>query len=345
MERHADVEGLRRVLMKRDLLKDTGGAFVDIAFARRLDAVGALGRLGDDDAVDALAHALHDIDPRVRAAALDAAGDAPHPAFLERLAAAAAGWRGDGLHALRGRALAILTCTRKPDLGALYAEALLDLTGDEEIDADDEDAVRRLLDADPSGAAPAAMAWRLIPEILGDERRREHAATLMVALGKDAVEPLLAALRDDELRPAATRVLGRLRDPRSVPLLTELLRNGDLADRVAAADALGDVRDPRTADDLLRAAFAEEVEARDAALGALDRLGSAGVVAAVTRALDSVGMERYAALRPPWSSGYGARAESLFVGPPVSASTASAASIQAVDHRANGVRTVPKRRT
>ena len=95
MERHADVEGLSRTLAERDLLKDTGGALVDVALARRLGAVAALARIGDDAAVDALAPALLDPELRVRAAALDAAGDDPPSAFLEHLTAAVAGWRAE----------------------------------------------------------------------------------------------------------------------------------------------------------------------------------------------------------------------------------------------------------
>ena len=358
MERHADVEGLSRTLAERDLLKDTGGALVDVALARRLGAVAALGRIGDDAAVDALAPALHDPELRVRAAALDAAGDDPPSAFLEHLAAAVAGWRADGLNDLRCRGLAMLTRSEDPDLGALYVEALLDLTGSE-VDAYDGDTVRSLLDADPSGTAPAAMTSRLIPELRNqDPDRRERAASLIVALEDAAIDPLIAALRNDGLRPAAIRVLGRLRDPRSVPLLREFLRAGHVTDRVAAADALGDVRDPRTADDLLQAAFAEALEVRDAALDALDRLGFAGAVVGVAGVLDpllgrlagraadaTVGMDGGPASRPRFSSGYGATAESSLAAGVASASRASAASIQAVDHRANGVRTVTSRRT
>jgi cellulose synthase operon protein C len=359
MERRADLAGLSRTLEERDLLKDTGGALLDVAFARRLHAVAALARLGDDDAIDALAPALHDPEPRVRAAALDAAGDDPPPTFLAYLASAVAGWRTARLHALRHRALAMLIRSGDPALGAMYVEALLDLTGDEQLDADDGDTVRSLLRADPSDAAPAAMASRLIPELRSEDPcRRQRAAALIVALGDEAIDPLIAALHNDGLRPAAIRVLGRLREPRSVPLLTEFLRAGHVTDRVAAADALGDVRDPRTADDLLQATFADALEVRDAALDALDRLGSAGVVVAVTGMLDplrgllagrapnaTVGVDAGPDVRPRLTSGYGARAESSFARGVASASSASAASIQAVDHRANGVRTVTSRRT
>ena len=121
-----------------------------------------------------------------------------------------------------------------------------------------------------------------------------------------------------------------------------------MTDRVAAADALGDVRDPRTADDLLQAAFAEALEVRDAALDALDRLGFAGAVVGVAGVLDPL-LGRLAGRppesRPRFSSGYGATAESSLAAGVASASRASAASIQAVDHRANGVRTVTSRRT
>ena len=349
MERHADVEGLSRTLAERDLLKDTGGALVDVALARRLGAVAALARIGDDAAVDALAPALHDPELRVRAAALDAAADDPPSAFLEHLTAAVAGWRADGLNDLRSRGLAMLTRSEDPDLGALYVEALLDLTGTE-VDAHDGDTVRSLLDADPSGTAPAAMTSRLIPELRNQDadRRGQVAASLIVALEDAAIDPLIAALRNDGLRPAAIRVLGRLRDPRSVPLLREFLRAGHVTDRVAAADALGDVRDPRTADDLLQATLTEALEVRDAALDTLDRLGFAGAVVGVAGVLDPLLgrlVGRPPESRPRFSSGYGATAESSLAAAVASASSASAASIQAVDHRANGVRTVTSRRT
>jgi HEAT repeat protein len=359
MERRADVAALRRVLTERDMLKETGGALVDVALGRRLDAVAALARIGDDAAIDALAPALYDPQTRVRAAALEAAGLAPPPEFLKHLAVAVARWRDGGLQELRRYALELLVKTQDPDLGPLHVKALLDLRGDEELDEVDGDAVRRLVAADPSGAIAEALAARLILELLGEDRgRRERAATLMVALGDTAAEPLIAALEDEALRPATIRVLGRLRDGRAGPLLLEVLRAGSVAERVAAADALGELRDPRTADDLLQAAFAEEAELRDAAMNALDRLGSAGVVVAVTGVLDpllgvlarhdpgaTLSLERAAPLPATPSGGYGAMVRSVVRERSASASTASAASIQAVDHRANGVRTVNRRRT
>jgi HEAT repeat protein len=358
LERRADVAALRRVLTERDMLRETGGALVDVALGRRLDAVAALARLGDLAAIDALAPALYDPQMRVRAAALEAAGIAPPPEFLKHLAVAVASWRDDGLRELRGHALELLVRTADPELAVLHAKALLDLRG-EELGEVDRDAVRRLLAADTSGAIAEAMAARLIPELLGDDRsRRERAATLMVALGDRAAEALIAALRDEALRPAAIRVLGRLRDERATPLLLEVLRAGLVAERVAAADALGELRDPRTADDLLQAAFAEEAELRDAAINALDRLGPAGIVVAVTGVLDpllgalarhdpgaTLSIERAAPLPKALADVYGATARAFARERSASASTASAASIQAVDHRANGVRTVNRRRT
>jgi HEAT repeat protein len=358
MERRADVAALRRVLTERDMLKETGGALVDVALGRRLDAVAALARIGDDAAIDALAPALYDPQTRVRAAALEAAGLEPPPQFLKHLAIAVARWRDDGMLEVRGDALELLVRGADPELAMVHAQALLDLRG-EELDEVDADALRRLLAADTSGAIAEAMAVRLMPELLGDDRsRRERAATLMVALGEGAAEPLIAALRDEALRPAAIRVLGRLRDERATALLLEVLRAGQAPDRVAAADALGELRDPRTADDLLQAAFAEEPALRDAAMNALDRLGSAGVIVAVTGVLDpllgaiarhdpgaTLSIERAAPLPAALADIYGATARAFARERSVSASTASAASIQAVDHRANGVRTVNRRRT
>ncbi len=92
-----------------------------------------------------------------------------------------------------------------------------------------------------AAVALAALGWSGL-----DEAQQARAAIVLqqwdrvVSLGPAAVEPLVAALADDEadLRQAAAAALGRIRSRRAVEPLAAALRDRDRAVRVAAAAAL-----------------------------------------------------------------------------------------------------------
>jgi HEAT repeat protein len=76
-----------------------------------------------------------------------------------------------------------------------------------------------------------------------------------VALGALAVEPLIAALKDEnsDVRQAAAKALGKIGDPRAVEPLIAALSDESSDVRYAAAEALGKIKDPRAVEPLIAA--------------------------------------------------------------------------------------------
>lgn len=102
--------------------------------------------------------------------------------------------------------------------------------------------------------------------------------TALVATGRMAIEPLLAALKDDDqsLRQFAAGVLGQIRDPRSVEPLAAALQDADPDVRRNAASALGQIGDPRALEPLEIAAIDREEKVRQAAAEALGTIRAGG---------------------------------------------------------------------
>ncbi len=84
----------------------------------------------------------------------------------------------------------------------------------------------------------------------------EAAMLALVNIGAPAVDPLIASLRDDNpgVRTMAVAALGRIRNPRTIDPLIEILeRDQDSLVQAAAVDALRKKRDPRTLEAMLLA--------------------------------------------------------------------------------------------
>lgn len=102
------------------------------------------------------------------------------------------------------------------------------------------------------------------------------------ALGKirdlDAVEPLIAHLKSDELgvRRGAARALGELRDKRAVEPLLPLLNDSRWSVRLATAEALGKIADTHAVAPLARVLNDENEEVRKAAEHAIRTLTGGG---------------------------------------------------------------------
>ncbi|HVR43529.1 MAG TPA: HEAT repeat domain-containing protein [Thermoanaerobaculia bacterium] len=80
---------------------------------------------------------------------------------------------------------------------------------------------------------------------------------------------------DPRVRRYLAMVLGRLGDPRAIPLLLESLEAGDLETRIYAILALAEIGDPAAADPIAAAlASSDDPDLRKAAAYALGRLGS-----------------------------------------------------------------------
>jgi HEAT repeat protein len=80
-------------------------------------------------------------------------------------------------------------------------------------------------------------------------------ADILAGLGQAAVQPLLQEFPrlPAQARVAAIDILGRLRSPEAVPLMTQLLLDADENARARAAHSLGVIGDPRAAPALIRA--------------------------------------------------------------------------------------------
>jgi len=78
----------------------------------------------------------------------------------------------------------------------------------------------------------------------GDQGIRRSATEALVKIGAPAVEPLIAAFKDQDVRKYVARALSRIGDPRATEPLSAGLKdqNGDV--RTAAAEALGHIGAP-----------------------------------------------------------------------------------------------------
>jgi len=251
----------------------------------REHAATALGQLGDTRAVDALLAAVNDQENSVREhvfAALGQLGDgravAPLVAALShgdwpvrRHAADALGRLGDA------RAVA-------PLVTALSEQEWL-------VRSSAAQALDRLGWSPDNGAAGAAYwiarrQWGKCVKIAAidpliaatrDERVRADATRTLVKIGARAVDALIGALNDDddgEVRRAAADALGQIGDPRATgPLLAALNDDHDNYVRRAAAGALGQIGDAGAVDALIAALSDQHGFVSAAAADALDRLG------------------------------------------------------------------------
>ena len=96
----------------------------------------------------------------------------------------------------------------------------------------------------------------IIPILKERGKTRYHAVGALEAIGKKAVEPLIAALKDKDrkFRRYVAEALGKIKDPRAVePLIATLRRDKDSLVRRDAARALGRIKDPRAVEPLIYA--------------------------------------------------------------------------------------------
>jgi HEAT repeat protein len=269
-----DVRRLVRLLKAHDWLIDADGQARDLAVGQRLEAVAALGTIEGSEAEHAIVEALHDDDPRVLHAAVMALGVDAGDTAAQALARAAATWRHPSLAKAREAALDALVAMEDEVLAIVFAETLVDDDQREHLTNAEEAELRRLFDVE-KGRATEVLAERLtlrlaVPD--GAQGHRVH--QVLVALGGVAVAPLVDALKDTTRRQPACAALAAIRDPRAVPALVSTLQDTDAATRAMAARTLGAIRDPQALEALASAANDPHPDVRDAALDALDRLGT-----------------------------------------------------------------------
>ncbi len=104
------------------------------------------------------------------------------------------------------------------------------------------------------------------------------ATDALAKIGKAAVKPLIAALKDKNAfaRMHAARALGGIKDKESVEALCEVLKDEDPGVRSAGAIALGEIRDPRAGKPLAGLLSDKVYRPRKDAIEALVKLGKSG---------------------------------------------------------------------
>ena len=269
-----DSRRLVRILDEHDWLVDRDGMARDLAAARRVEAVTALGTIDTDHAEEGVVRALEDGDPRVRMAAVVALRRGPSDLAAETLARTVATWHDPAFERARVAALDLLVDLDDEMLAVVYAQTLANDPGRDQLTVQDAQDLRRLFRSG-GGEETFALAERLAERLAApDEGRRRRAHDVLVTLGEAAVVPLIGALQDPARQHPACIALGQVRDARAVPALVHVLETGDSEGRALAARALGDIRDGRALEPLLQAASDSDVTVRDAALDALDKLRS-----------------------------------------------------------------------
>lgn len=119
-------------------------------------------------------------------------------------------------------------------------------------------------------------------------QRREGSARALGNLQvKEAVEPLLNALKDEipSVRQEAARALGLIGDPRAVKPLLQALQDEEVSVRAAAVEALGEFDDPEIVEPLIQALGDKDKKIRAAAAYALGKIGTPEAIGPLSRAL------------------------------------------------------------
>jgi len=257
----------------------------------RQKAAGILVKISDPRIVELLITALQDADPSVRSAAASALGDigdsrAVNP-LITALQDADPNVRSAAASALGGladsRAVAPLVTALQdadPNVRSAAASALGGVGDSRAV----EPLITALQDADPNVRSAAARALGDI----GDSR---------------ATETLIATLKDDSrcstgfriassVQEVAMAALGRLRDPRAVGPLVELLLERDYRARKAAVWALRKIGDPRAVELLIDLLRKGNNEACRVAAEALGEMGDPRAVEPLTAVLKQVPRSR-----------------------------------------------------
>ncbi len=109
---------------------------------------------------------------------------------------------------------------------------------------------------------------------LKDPRYRESALEQLTKIGTPAVEPLITALKDEDIsvRIGAARALGEIKDNRALEPLMVALKDENASVRMWAAEALGEIKDNRADEALMTALKDEDPHVRIAAESALEKI-------------------------------------------------------------------------
>lgn len=251
-------------------------------------AAEALGQLGDEDAVPALAGALD-------------RADAPVGALVDALVAIHARYEQTS-----GAALQIEDLVRR-SLRAGGADRML-----VEVGRATGGGLRNLVTV--LGWIRGEAVDRALADLLGNTTVNHQVIEALVRFGNPMVDVLVDQLARDEVdtRRAAVAALGRIGDRRAVPALVALLEADDRPLLVSAAGALARIGDGRAFEPLLALVGDHDVAVRQAAVAALNSIGHASLPDRVGPLLDAADRNvREAAVRIAGYFGYPGCAERL----------------------------------
>ncbi|TFH05770.1 MAG: hypothetical protein E4H06_00880 [Methanosarcina sp.] len=265
----------------------------------RMVAAQLLGRLGDEQAADALLRKLADKNYRVREAAVEAlgrvGGEKTVDVLVEKLEAKDPNFRLHTVRALArlGDERAVDPLARRLDDKVLEvriaaAEALGDLESRNAADA-----LLKKLEDTQMGGTPAELQKHVLIALgkIGDKKAldsilprlnypspeiRKHAAEALGNLGDErAVSDLVKKLVDlsPEVRNASAYALGKLGDKRAVEPLIGMLEETDPELRITAVYSLGNLRAPQAVSPLIKMLDDDNPWVRKCAAEALGKSG------------------------------------------------------------------------
>ena len=293
LARRGDVNGLRDALRYGEVFQGEDGREWDQGVDVRVEAAAALTRFEPSQVVADLTAALDDRAAPVRLAAVEAIAQLGSRAagVSEALLDCAVSRRLDN-EQVADRALEVLIEWDGTGAARYLTENLLEPDAPA-LDEQHRDAFERLLETDARGSlARDEVAERLLRELheSSDERSADRAEVMLAWLGGDALERVMEALENGTVVPGIVRAAGLLGDGRAATPVVAALESPDPDIRVAAAEAARELNHTQTVPALLTATQDGDQAVRDAASAALDRMGTAAVIAGLAAVVDARGL-------------------------------------------------------
>ena len=290
LARRGKLDRLRAALRYTEPTILSDGSEGDLGVPVRAEAAEALARFDPPMVADDLGAALGDPAPEVRLAAMRAleAGGAGSDGQVNQLVSCVVA-RDPGAAEVTAGALKLLLAWHAEGTAELLVERLLE-PGAPDPDQGHRASLELLRTTDARGeAAREAVADLLIARLQQSEDGETDADTERVFgwLGSTAVEKVLSALANGTATPAIVQAAGRLGDARAVGPVVRGLESPDPQMREASANAARTLNHTRAVPALLTATQDDEQAVRDAASAALDRMGTAAVIAGLAAVVSS----------------------------------------------------------
>lgn len=293
LARRGKLDALREALHYSEPTSFDDGTERDLGTPVRVEAVEALAGFDGTTVAGDLGAALDDPEPDVQLAALRtldtlgvrADGD------VERLVACVVA-RDRAAADVTAGALKLLVGWRAHGSAELVVERLLDRDAPEP-DQGHRASLELLLTTDSRGpSARDAVTDLLIGRLQQREgaRAEERAERMFGWLGGSAVDKVIDALEHGTATPALIQAAGQLGDGRAVGPVVRALESPDPEMREASANAARALNHTRAVPALLTATQDDEQAVRDAASAALDRMGTAAVIAGLAAVVSARGL-------------------------------------------------------